>query len=240
MSKITFKEMQTAIASLQSRGGNILQDIFTDVIKVYNKNIKYNSLKNIQSIKKLIRTDPEESRFFTQVIIDPYSANKSSKADLVIWKNNELLLVELKNGSKFDKGKTQNIILGIETWNEYIKEHFVYDDFLVRSLIVCFDENQLKDIRAKLKDFTISGKKFCDMLELDYNFIRLSSENWIEYKFQQFQNGDSQWKKNEDYAHFLNGQAANQKSCPRSGIIIRRNTTLEDILNPSLEAAQPG
>lgn len=219
--EMNFMSCQKAIQSIQSRAGNKLEKIISCFLE---KNYIYNKNKEIYTVKKNLSSDNDQ--FFTQVVSN--NKDKTCKIDFLIKNSNMIYLLEMKNGSQFDKDKTNKILENFLVWE---KEFEFYSE--IKFHIVCFDHKQIKNVRNKLAKYTISGIEFCELFDLNYDIIQTIIQEYKEYKFRQYVNGEKQWETDNDFDHFLSGQAVKVENLKLSKIFYRRSQTLDECMNPS-------
>ena len=115
-----------------------------------------------------------------------------SEPDFIIFKrrNNKQRchLIELKDGDSFD---TKKSAAEHQAMHSFISKNAQHLQFVVQSHFCCFNQNNkteiLKGFKNKInKDEAMTGKEFCELLEIDYDVIVKKRNKDVSENFNYF------------------------------------------------------
>ena len=185
-------ELITKIQSTSIKNGNELESIinksvnkdyilddFDEFLKTYDYKHEQNTTKLLSknAIKKF-NTDHSKSKMKYQpdfIVI---------KIDV---KNKSCYIIELKDGYNFDTKKSDGEKQHLLEYKDYLSKII---DFDIKIKFCCFNETDKHKIRTGSKnrfeiDEIMTGKEFCDLLNIDYNKIikmrKQDAKSNIEY-----------------------------------------------------------
>ena len=107
---------------------------------------------------------------------DPKNSTRSIQADFIIVDNSQrrLTLVEVKEGHVFDTKKADGELASLENITNWLAQEY---PFKTHYYICCFNQESKSEIVAGTKkrfsvDHVLTGREFCDKIEINYDELR--------------------------------------------------------------------
>ncbi len=121
-----------------------------------------------------------------------YFASQGSEPDFVIFKRRggeqHCHVVELKDGDTFD---TKKATAEIQTLRSFAKDNAPRLPYIVKVHVCCFNQNSrdeiVKGFKSRItKDEAMTGREFCELLEIDYDKIVNERKDAVSENFSYF------------------------------------------------------
>ncbi len=121
-----------------------------------------------------------------------YFASQGSEPDFVIFKRRDgeqhCHVVELKDGDTFD---TKKATAEIQTLRSFAKDNAPRLPYIVKVHVCCFNQNSrdeiVKGFKSRItKDEAMTGREFCELLEIDYDKIVNERKDAVSENFSYF------------------------------------------------------